>query len=130
MSEATLWGWFSKYIRLRESDDNGYVKCFTCPKIDFYKKMDCGHGHGCQHKGTKYNEKNNQPQCTNCNSFNEGRKDIYKANVDKKYGPGTWDMLEILSRVRAPKLGDVEIKALSTYYRNKVKQLLKQKGLV
>jgi len=36
---------FSKYIRLRDSDKNGYCKCVTCPKTGFWTKdgMQAGH---------------------------------------------------------------------------------------
>ena len=46
MRDDKLWKWFSIYIRLRDSDENGYGKCFTCGKIIFWKKGDCGHGIG------------------------------------------------------------------------------------
>lgn len=128
MTEATLWNWFSKYIRLRDSDDNGYIRCFTCGRLVFWKEADCGHGHGRQHKGTKYNEKNNHAQCTDCNWHNEGRKDRYAKAVDKRYGAGTWDLLEMLSR-RPLKLSQFDIDTLGNYYRVKVNGLLKSKHI-
>ena len=33
---------FSEYIRKRDADENGYVKCCTCPTVEHWKEMDCG----------------------------------------------------------------------------------------
>jgi hypothetical protein len=129
MTETTLWRWFSIYIRLRDSDQYGYCTCFTCGKIDYYKQMDCGHGHGRQHTATKYNEKNNHAQCTTCNWANEGRKDLYAKAVDRRYGVGTWDMLEVLSRKTKKKMSAFDIKVMGTFYRLKAQALMKQKTL-
>jgi hypothetical protein len=128
MTEGTLWKWFSLYIRLRDSDEYGYCRCFTCGKIDYYKQMDCGHGHGRQHMGTKYNEKNNHAQCATCNWANEGRKDRYAKEVDKRYGKGTWDLMEVLSR-KTLKLARFDIDTLGNFYRVKATALKRQKTL-
>lgn len=122
-TEKDLWKEFSLFIRLRDADDQGYCKCFTCHRIYHFRKMDCGHGIGRQHKATKYNEKNNASQCASCNSFNGGRQDIFKIEVDKKYGPGTWDMLELASRQPCKRTA-FEIHHLTIHYKNLVKQLM------
>ena len=33
--------WFSLYIRLRYATAEGIAQCFTCGKIDHYKKLQC-----------------------------------------------------------------------------------------
>lgn len=91
--------------------------------------MDCGHGIPRQFKATKYNEKNNNAQCAVCNSFEGGRSHVYKERVNRKFGAGTWEMLEVLSRTRSKKLSPVEINAIGNYYRAKVNGLLKQKHI-
>ena len=63
MRDDKLWIWFSRYIRLRDSDENGYCSCFTCGRINLWKYMDAGHGLGRQHLGIKYHEKNNVTNC-------------------------------------------------------------------
>jgi hypothetical protein len=35
--------WFSLYIRLRYATDEGMAQCYTCGKVDHYKKLQCGH---------------------------------------------------------------------------------------
>ena len=52
--------WFSKYIRLRESNDYGMTECFTCGKVDYYKKLQNGHFQSRRHHYTRWNEQNCQ----------------------------------------------------------------------
>ena len=114
--EAKLWQAFSKYIRQRDADENGYCKCFTCGRIKHWKEMDCGHGIPRQYKATKYDEKNNHAQCKRCNGFEEGRKDIYKERVNQLYGKGTWERLQILSKTTC-KRTQFDIDQMYNYYK-------------
>lgn len=110
---------------MRDSDENGICSCFTCGRVAHWKKMDCGHGIGRQHKATKFNEKNNHAQCKRCNGFEEGRKDVYSRRVDELYGEGTWNTLLIQSKMTT-KRSQVEIDWLTEYYKDKVKQMPKK----
>lgn len=121
-SDAKLWKVFSLYIRLRDSDSNGIAKCFTCPYMAPYSQMDCGHGIGRQHKATKFDERNNHAQCKRCNGFEGGEQAIYKEEVEKRYGKGTWDALVLKSR-QVCKRGKVEIDVMTEYYKKRVKEL-------
>ena len=128
MSDAKLWKIFSEFIRLRDSDSNGYGLCFTCPTRKFWRDMDCGHGIGRQHKATKYDERNNHIQCRRCNFYGAGEQAIYKEEVEKRYGKGTWDELVLKSR-QVCKRGKVEIEVMTEYYKKEVAKLKKEKGL-
>jgi hypothetical protein len=127
MNDSKLWKIFSEYIRLRDSDENGYGQCFTCSRVLHYKKGDCGHGIGRQYKGTKYNEKNNHLQCKPCNGFEGGRREIYKEHVDKLYGSNTWELLELAAR-QPSKRSQFDIDALTKYYTEQVKILKAKKA--
>lgn len=128
MNDAKLWKAFSEYIRLRDADEFGICKCFTCGRIRHWRQVDCGHGIGRQHKATKFDEKNNHAQCKGCNGFEGGRMDIYKQRVDERYGAGTWDALEVKSRMTC-KRGKFEIDTMTEYYKQEVKKLKQLKGL-
>ena len=117
MKEVKLWKAFSEFIRRRDSDENGYGKCFTCHRTINWKDGDCGHGIGRQHKSTKYDEQNNHLQCKKCNGFEGGEQAIYKEEVDKRYGKGTWDKLVLKSR-QVCKRGKFEIDTMAKYYQN------------
>ncbi len=123
-----LWPVFSLFIRLRDSNKQGIGFCFTCGKPKHYTKADCGHGAGRQHKGTKYNEQNNHLQCKHCNGFESGMREKYKEAMDKRYGAGTWDKMEIASR-GVFKLGKIEVDFLAAHYTKEVERLKIEKGL-
>ena len=128
MNDKKLWKVFSEFIRLRDTDDKGYGKCFTCPVPKFWKEADCGHGIGRQHKATKYDERNNHLQCKKCNGFEGGQQAIYKEEVEKKYGKGTWDELVLKSR-QVCKRGQVEIDVMTEYYKKEIEKLLALKQI-
>ena len=128
MTDAKLWKVFSEFIRLRDSDSQGICKCITCGLVKPWKLMDCGHGIGRQYKSTKFNEKNNHAQCKRCNGFDGGKREVYKVEMDKRYGHGTWDKMEIASRTVC-KRSVFEIKVMTEYYKKEVARLKQEKGL-
>jgi len=94
-----LWDIFSKVIRLREADEEGYVKCFTCGNGDHWKAMDAGH-YISKSLGLSiyFEEKNVHPQDTACNRFRHGNLAQYALALQKKYGPGILDELDSIRR--------------------------------
>lgn len=117
---------FSIYIRLRDSDENGYCKCITCPTIKHWKKMDCGHYVKRQHQGVRYNEKNCASQCKNCNWNLQGNDAIYKEKIIELYGREIHDLLKSAERINF-KRTQLEIDILTDEYKQKVKELIKTK---
>jgi hypothetical protein len=126
VNDKKLWSIFSIFIRLRDADKNGICKCFTCNKRRPWKEMHCGHGLGRQFWGTKYSEINNHAQCVQCNSFEEGKKEIYKQKVLEKYGPKAWDKLE-LAKAAGRTLSQFEVDQLTIHYQKEVEKLKKIK---
>jgi len=118
--DKKLWKVFSEYIRRRDADEEGICKCITCGLVRHWKQMDCGHGIGRQHWGTRYDERNNHAQCKRCNGFEGGKREVYKEAVDQKYGAGTWDLLELKSK-KGKRLSAFEIEALTKHYKEKLK---------
>jgi len=127
-NDGKLWKVFSEFIRIRDSDSNGIGRCFTCSFTADWKRFDAGHGIGRQHKSTKYDERNVHSQCKRCNGFEGGQQAIYKEEVEKRYGQGTWDELVLKSR-QVCKRGKVEIEVMTEYYKKEVARLKKEKGL-
>ena len=127
-NDDKLWKVFSEYIRLRDVDVCGYGFCITCNRLIHYSKGDCGHGIPRQHKATKFNEQNNHLQCKHCNGFEGGKREVYKEQVNKKYGPGTWDKLEVMSRMTC-KRDQFEIDVMTGYYKKEADKLRKLKNL-
>lgn len=128
MSDDKLWKVFSTYIRLRDADEQGFCKCFTCGFTADWKRFDAGHGIGRQHKATKYDERNNHAQCKRCNGFEGGKREVYKEEVNKRYGPQTWEKLEVMSRMTC-KRDKFEIEVMTAHYKKLADELRKKKHL-
>lgn len=120
--------WFSLYIRLRNCDDNGMSVCFTCNKIDHYKKLQNGHFQSRRHNSTRWSIKNCQVQCVKCNMFNQGEQFKFSKNIDAKYGEGTAEMLEFEAR-QIMKFTRAEYQTFVTYYKSVVNKIKLDKNL-
>lgn len=119
---------FSEFIRLRDSDDQGYARCISCGKIVHWKDIHCGHFVNRWHQNTRFNEKNCNGQCINCNSFDEGNNIGYTRGIIKKYGYGVIDELEI-QKHQYKKYSAFEYEILIKHYQQKVKELHANKGI-
>jgi hypothetical protein len=129
LNDKKLWKNFSLYIRARDADENGHCTCFTCHRMTVWNKnTDCGHGIGRQHMSTKYNEKNNNSQCKKCNGFEGGMREKYKANMDKKYGAGTWDLMEVASK-KPSRLSQFELDLMANIFLKRANEIIKFKKL-
>lgn len=119
---------FSEYIRLRDSDDNGYCTCISCNKIAYYKDMDAGHYINRKHMSTRYDEFNVHSQCRSCNRFDEGNSVGYARGLINKYNGDILDLL-IAKKFNHNKLHDFEAQALIDHYRVKIKEFKQKKSL-
>lgn len=82
------WKQFSEYIRVRYSDFDGYVACFTCGMVKQWKEMHAGHFIHGNTKRTYFDEANVHPQCRSCNFYKDGARDLYALKLIEKYGDG------------------------------------------
>jgi hypothetical protein len=129
MKESTADLWFSRFIRLRDSDENGYCKCITCNTVLYWKSMDNGHYVKRQHQGARFHEKNCHAQCKVCNWQEQGRNDVYKQVIIERYGQQEHDLLKFAER-HTTKHSCLEIKLIAKEYQKKAKDLAKNKGLI
>jgi len=120
---------FSLYIRLRESNEFGMVQCFTCGCVKHYKKgMQNGHFQSRTFLSTRFDEVNCQPQCVGCNMFKQGEQYKFALALDGKYGEGTAQELQYLSK-QTVKFTRVDYEEKISYYKEAVKNLKKEKGI-
>lgn len=89
---------FSIYIRTRDIDEYGLATCFTCGKRDKWAKLQCGHYWSRAILPLRHDEINCQVQCFTCNIMKEGNKPAFTLALQRKYGAGILDKLEL--RVR------------------------------
>lgn len=74
---------FSRWIRSR---DGG--KCFTCKKVGTIETMQAGHYISRSVLSLRWDERNVHCQCMPCNIWKHGALDVYKLNLQAKYGEG------------------------------------------
>ena len=120
--------WFSLFIRLREATDEGICQCFTCGKIDHYKKMQCGHFQSRRHLAIRWHEWSCQVQCVKCNMYEQGEQWKFGISLNAKYGEGTSNELGFLAQQNGKKMAR-ELEEDILYYKTIVNNLKKEKGL-
>lgn len=121
--------YFSRFIRARDSDIYGIIQCVTCGKRALWKKMDCGHFQSRGHMATRYNERNADGQCKQCNGpHGSGRQYEHGLAVDKKWGNGTADSLLTAART-SQKMGVFDLLLIAKTYRELAKSQFLIKNL-
>jgi len=121
--------YFSLFIRLRDATAEGLVQCFTCSRISHYKSgMQNGHFQSRRHHSTRWDETNCQVQCVKCNMYEQGEQFKFGMALDGKYGEGTSEELEFLSRT-IMKVSRIDYEEKISYYKDLVEKLKKEKGI-
>lgn len=59
----------SRYIRQKYADENGMVKCVSCPTILHWKDAHNAHWIGRAAKAVRWDERNLAPSCPACNVY-------------------------------------------------------------
>tara|TARA_B100000497_G_scaffold73776_1_gene82695 strand:+ start:55 stop:462 length:408 start_codon:yes stop_codon:yes gene_type:complete len=109
---------FSQYIRLRDADNRGMSKCFTCGKEDHWKKLQAGHFQSRRHYSTRWHEDNVQVQCQKCNLYNQGEQFLFAKNLGLELA----ETLSLEAR-NLVKFSSVELEEMINYYSKEVKKL-------
>lgn len=119
---------FSQFIRLRDSDENGYVTCYCrCGRVLYWTESQCMHFMPRIHKHTRYSEDNCKGGCDRCNELKGGNLKEFGKHLEEER-PGCVEALE--EQARAPYKYDVpELKGLISYYSKQVNQMKKLKPL-
>lgn len=73
---------FSQLIRLKEADEHGMVKCYTCDDIKHWKHIQCGHFIPRAHMPTRFSEKNCRPECKTCNEDLRGNLVVFAERLE------------------------------------------------
>jgi hypothetical protein len=116
---------FSKFVRLSHSDSEGRVKCYTCGIAKHWKSLHAGHYINRRVLATRYDLVNVKPQCTSCNTFNEGDKPRFAIRLEEEYGNGILQELHKQSFKLYPTLPEQRdlFNHIIEYYKDKVKEL-------
>ena len=112
---------FSKYIRWKHADENGYCTCFTCGKVKHVKKIQNGHFIPRNILITRFDENNCRPQCAGCNLFGNGKFVDFRENLVKELGEDKVKEMEA-SRFKTMKVDVHWYKEQIEKYKKLVKQ--------
>lgn len=126
-TKRTLDQVFSEYIRKRDADTNGFIRCISCGKVVKWDWSDCGHFISRKYNITRYNEENCNAQCRSCNR-DDGNLLGYRKGLNIKYGPDTDEKLYAM-RHKTTKLGKFEIDILHKMFKSKLEKINKEKPL-
>ena len=114
--------YFSLYVRQRDANDEGHVRCCTCWKLSLWKNLDAGHFQSRRYGSTRYDENNTGPQCTYCNGYNQGEQYKFGLYLDEKYGAKTAQKVTIKSRMNC-KRNRYDYQQIAEKYKLKLKEL-------
>jgi hypothetical protein len=94
-----LWKLTSLYVRLRDADDLGMVKCSTCEMVKHFKQMQAGHFVSKAHGTSVYFALSNiHPQCYRCNMNLGSNGPWYYIYMLERYGQDV--ISELMNRVK------------------------------
>ena len=113
---------FSQYIRRRNADHLGRVKCFTCGVEKHWKEQQAGHFQSRSHHSTRWDEVNVQVQCVKCNMFRQGEQYKFGLYLDDRFGDGTAEELENRAKTIV-KLNRVDYEEAIERYKQKIREL-------
>ena len=77
------WKLMSEWVRRKDADWKGNVKCFTCGVVKHWKEMHAGHF---IHDKLDFDERNLKPQDCSCNTYNGGELGIYAEKLIEENG--------------------------------------------
>ncbi len=115
------------YVRLLETDENGYGKCCSCGYVKSWPDLNGGHW---QAKGRNYNaaafeESNVHIQCEGCNCFMQGNNAGYRKYMEANYPESELDYI----LAQSYKILDIEeIRDIARIYKQKCKDLVGDKN--
>jgi len=125
--EVLLDEYFSKFIRLRDTNADGVGFCIDCGVRMDWSEIECGHFASRGFMNTRWDEMNSHAQHYHCNRGLSGRQFEYGKALDIRYGEGTAEALLQKSK-QIKKWTQIELKEMLTEYQQKVKALLQKKN--
>lgn len=111
------WALISEYIR-RKDAKNDLVKCYTCPKVDHYKNMHCGH---LFHGKLDLDPRNLKVQCSHCNLYLSGNHVIYVLTLIKDIGVEQVEALKLEANIKGNNYSNEELEQVIETYSEKLK---------
>jgi len=120
---------FSDFIRLKESDDNGWCRCFVCNNPIYWKSAVVLHYIKRTYKATRWDERNCHAGCVRCNGEEEKNTNLMLIHARKLIDLYGADIINQLAQLKQAHVhySRFELEDKIKYYSQKVKELLKNK---
>lgn len=119
---------FSQFIRLRDSDENGYVTCYCrCGRVIYWTEAECMHFRDRDHMNTRFSEEACKGGCHDCNCKKDGNIEAFGKHLEEDR-PGSVEAIEEQARVKY-KYDVAELKSLISHYSKEVKAMRSQKPM-
>ena len=115
--------YFSEFIRLRDSDEQGMVTCVTCSHRGHWRQLQNGHWITRGHEATRFDELNCNTQCRGCN-YNGGQHLRHEAAIVRKHGAEAVQKLTDKARATCHRTA-LDYKFLAETYRSRVEHIRK-----
>lgn len=116
-----LWVLKSQFNRQKDADENGMVKCISCPTVKHWKEFDAGHFRpGSLGLATWIYDNNIHCQCFYCNKVLQGNAVPYEKALIERYGQDEVDKIYGLINDKL-KLLPWEYEELIAEYKAKIK---------
>ena len=119
--------WFSVFIRLRDTGEDGFCICYTCGKKLLPKEMTVGHYVKRQFSGARFSELN-KSQCIYCNYYLQGNDAVYRRKLVEDYGEEKVLLMEAVKH-DTRQLKAYQLAEIAKIYELKAKELAKLKGV-
>ena len=98
-AKEKLWKLTSIYVRTKDADENGYVKCYTCGEVKHWKEMQAGHGIAGRKNAVLFDLEILRPQDAKCNMMGRnGEQYIFGRKLNEENGEGWFERKLIESR--------------------------------
>ena len=80
--------WLSRFVRIRDANEDGYCFCISCDIRIYWSGMHAGHYYSNKSifEPLRHDENNVHAQCPNCNKFLDGSPQMYREGLVKRHG--------------------------------------------
>lgn len=108
---------FSQYIRRKDADKDGFVKCYICGTPIPWVEAHLMHYVKRDNKVLRYSEINCHAGCYTCNMFEEGHLTEYREKLVKEYGEYN---IKLLEHTKSDRMDRYELTTKIEFWKNEM----------
>lgn len=126
------WKLCSIYVRLKNANESGFCRCFTCEKWSHWRNFHAGHFVDGRGNSILFDTRGIRPQCYLCNIHKSGNPIEFMIALEQEMGKRKAMKIrdELVIAKRQPKsMSEFDYEELITDFDSKITDLLEEKGL-